>query len=235
MELKSTCSCSDLFNEACGRARVALTEDPEIHWKGISRLKYPLNMPRARRAGCGIRARGGSSASAHHRGQTGKQRFRDLLRADEMDVYIDAAGRDDLSFASDRFRARSDDNIYIRLNIRVSSLADCRNMAIFNADISFYDSPVVENQSVGNDGINRSVRSGTLRLAHAVAHNLPASELQLLSIDCEVLLHLDNQVGIGETHLVANSRTKHLRIRGAVHCVWHFDYLTDPMTRWVNP
>src|SRR5579863_2976263 len=221
MELKSTCSCSDLFNEACGRARVAFTEDPEIHWKRFSCLQHPLNMPRARRASRGIRTRGGSSAPTHHRGQAGKQRFRDLLRADEMDMYIDAACRDDLSFASDRFRPRSDDNIYIRLNIRISRLADCHNMAIFNADISFYDSPVVENQRVGNDGINRSFCSGTLRLAHAVAHNLPASELHLLSIDCEVLFHLDNQVCISETHLVANSRPKHLRIRGAVHRVGH--------------
>src|SRR5580700_10012414 len=221
MELQSTCSCSDLFNEAYGRARVALTEDPEIQWKGISRLKHPLNMPRARRTGCGIRTRGGSSASTHHRGQTGKQRFCDLLRADEMDVYIDAACRDDLSFASDRFRPRSDDNIHIRLNIRISCLADCRDMTVFNADICFYDSPVVEDQRVGNDGINRSFRSGPLRLAHAVAHNLPAPELHLLAIDREVLFHLNNQVCISETHLVANSRPKHLRIRGAVHRVGH--------------
>src|SRR5580704_659236 len=153
MELKSACSCSDLFNETCGGARVALTEDPEIQWKGISRLKHPPNMPRARRTGCGIRTRRGSSASTHHRGHTGKQRFRDLLRADEMDVDIDAASSDDLSFACDRFRARSDDNSYIRLNIGISCLADCLNMAIFNGDIRFYDSPVVENQRVGNDGI----------------------------------------------------------------------------------
>ena len=65
-----------------------------------------------------------------------------------MDVYIDAARRDDLSFAGDRFRPRSDDNIYIRLYIRISCLADRRNMTIFNADICFYDSPVVENQRV---------------------------------------------------------------------------------------
>jgi hypothetical protein len=138
-----------------------------------------------------------------------------------MDVDINAACRDDLSFASDSFRPRSDDNIYIRLNIRISCLADCRNMAISNADICFYDSPVVENQRVGNDGINRSFGSGTLRLAHAVAHNLATSELHLLSIDSEVLFHLDNEVGIGETHVVANSRTKHLRIGGAMHCVGH--------------
>jgi hypothetical protein len=184
-------------------------------------------MPRARRASCGIRTRGGSSASTHHRGQTGKQCFRDLLRADEMDVYIDAARRDNLSLAGDRFRPRSDDNIYIRLYIRISCLADRRNMTIFNADICFYDSPVVEDQRVGNDGINRSLRSGPLRLAHAVAHNLPAPELHLLAIDREVLFYLDDQVGIGETHLVANSRAKHLRVRGAIHCVGHS--ITSPV------
>ena len=78
-----------------------------------------------------------------------------------MNVHIDAAGCDDLSFASDRFGPRSDDNIYIRLNIGISCFADCRNMATFNADISFYDSPVIENQRVGDDGVNRSLRLGS--------------------------------------------------------------------------
>src|SRR4029077_19676333 len=121
-------------------------EDAEIHRKGISGLKHPLNMPRAWRASCGVRTRGGARAATHHRGQAGKQCFRDLLRTDEMDVYIDATCRDDLSFARDGFRPGADDHIYIRLHIRISCLADRRNMAIFNADICFGYSPVVENQ-----------------------------------------------------------------------------------------
>ncbi len=88
--------------------------------------------------------------------------------------------------------------------------------------IGLYDSPVIENQRVGDDRINRALAAGALRLTHAIADDFPAAELHLLAIGREVLFHLDDQVGIREAHLVADCRAKHLRIGGAAHCVGHF-------------
>ena len=49
------------------------------------------------------------------------QRFFDLLRADEVDVRVDAAGGDDHAFAGDDFGAGADDDVDRRLDVR-----DCR-------------------------------------------------------------------------------------------------------------
>ncbi len=49
-------------------------------------------------------------------------------------------------------------------------------------------------------------------LAHAVADHLAATELDLLAVDGEILLHLDPQVGVGEPHAVAGGRAEHLRV-----------------------
>src|SRR5260370_37617336 len=82
-------------------------------------------------------------------------------------------------------------------------------------------SPVIENEGVGDDRINGALAAGTWGLTHAIADDFPASELHLLAICREVLLHLDDEVGIREAHLVADRRAKHLRIVGTTHSVGH--------------
>ena len=54
------------------------------------------------------------------------ERLLDLLRADEMDVGVDAAGGDDLAFAGDDLGARADDDVDVRLDVRIAGLADAR-------------------------------------------------------------------------------------------------------------
>jgi hypothetical protein len=66
------------------------------------------------------------------------------------------------------------------------------------------------------------VMTVSLRLPHAVADDFPASELHLLAIGGEVLLHLDDELGVRETHLVADRGAEHLRIGGTTHRVGHF-------------
>ena len=62
---------------------------------------------RARR---GVRARRRARAAADHRRDARRQRFLDLLWADEVNVRVDAAGRENLAFAGDDFRAGADDD-----------------------------------------------------------------------------------------------------------------------------
>ena len=52
------------------------------------------------------------------------QRLLDLLRADEMDVGVEAAGGQDLALARDHFGARADDDVDARLNVGIAGLAD---------------------------------------------------------------------------------------------------------------
>jgi hypothetical protein len=55
---------------------------------------------------------------------TPDQRLLDLLRADEVDVAVDAAGGDDHAFAGDDLGAGADDDRHTRLDVRVAGLAD---------------------------------------------------------------------------------------------------------------
>ena len=64
-----------------------------------------------------------------------------------------------------------------------------------------------------------SARRGAL--PHAVADHLAAAELHLLAVDGAVLLHLEDQVGVGQAHPVADGGAEHLRVGGAVDPVGH--------------
>ena len=71
-----------------------------------------------RRGGAGRRA----GAAAEHRGDARGKRVVDLLRADEMDMRVDAAGRDDLAFAGDDLGAGADGDVDAGLNVGLPAL-----------------------------------------------------------------------------------------------------------------
>ena len=75
--------------------------------------------------------------------------------------------------------------------------------------------PVVDDQRVGDDRVDGALGAGHLALAHAVADHLAAAELHLLAIGGEVLLDLDEELGIGKPDPVAGGRPEHLGIGGA--------------------
>src|SRR5260370_23300461 len=138
-----------------------------------------------------------------------------------MDMRVDATGGDNPTFAGDRLGSRSDDYVDVRLHVGIAGFAYGGNTPVLDADIGFDNSPVIENERVGDDRITRALAAGTLRLTHAVADDFPASELHLLAIGREVLLHLDDEVGVREAHLVGDRWAKHLRIGGTAHCARH--------------
>ena len=55
----------------------------------------------------------------------------------------------------------------------------------------------------------------TCDLAHAVADHLAAAEFHLLAVGGEILLHLDDEIGVGEPHPVAGGGPEHVGIDGA--------------------
>ncbi len=56
---------------------------------------------------------------------------------------------------------------------------------------------------------------GRLPLPHAVADHLAAAELHLLAIGGEILLDLDEKLGVGEPHPVAGGGAEHVGVGGA--------------------
>jgi hypothetical protein len=105
-----------------------------------------------------------AGAAAQHRGDAGHQRFVDLLRTDEMDVGVEAAGGEDFSFARDDVGAGADDDGDAGLDVGIAGLADGADHAFLDADIGFDDAPVIDDQRIGDDGIDRALFVGDLGL-----------------------------------------------------------------------
>ena len=61
-------------------------------------------------------------------------------------------------------------------------------------------------------------RARALALAHAVADHLAAAELHLLAVGREVLLDLDEQLGVGQPHAVARRSGRTCRHRPRARC-----------------
>ena len=132
-----------------------------------------------------------------------------------MDVRIEAAGGQDLALAGDHFRPRPDDDGDAGLDVRIAGLADAMDEPVLEAHVGLHDPPMIEDDGVGDDRIHCASRARGLRLTHAVADHLAAAELHLLAIGGEILLDLDDELGVGEPEPVALGRPEHLGVMGA--------------------
>ena len=97
---------------------------------------------------------GRAGAAADHGGDAAHQRFFDLLRADEVDVGVDAAGGEDHAFTGDDFGAGADGDGDVGLDVRVAGLADGGDAPVLEADVGLDDAPVVDDQRVGDQGVD---------------------------------------------------------------------------------
>jgi hypothetical protein len=174
-----------------------------------------------------------AGAAAQHRGDPGIERFFHLLRADEMDMRVDPAGRQDAPFARDDLGARPDRNGHARLRIGIARLADGMDAPVAQRHIGLDHAPMVQDHRIGDHGVRRALRPRDLALPHAVADHLAAAELHFLAIDGEILLHPDQQRGIAQADAVARGRAKHAGIGGAAHA--HRHRHSAPITVPRNP
>ena len=221
VQLERTGAGLDLLFER-GRARgIALAGEAEVDRKIVGGLDHAAEVEGAGCAGGGVGAGGGAGAAAEHGGEAGHHRLIDQLRADEVDVGVEAAGGEDLALAGDDLGAGADDDGDARLDVGIAGLADGRDAAVLQADVGFDDAPVIEDQRIGDDGVDRALLVGDLRLAHAVADHLAAAELHLLAVGGEILLDLDDEIGVGEADLVADGGAEHVGIGRAFHLDRH--------------
>jgi hypothetical protein len=153
-----------------------------------------------------------SGAAPEHGGDARHQRLFHLLRTDVVDVGVEPAGGQDLAFACDHLGAGPDDDGDVGLDVGIAGLADGGDALALQPHIRFDDAPVIEDERVGDDGVDRALPVGDLALSHAVADHLAAAELDLLAVTAEILLHLDDDVGVGEPHPVSGGGTEHLGV-----------------------
>ena len=163
---QSSCSLSEqapastISISPFGFDALPLPESPKFIGKASIACSMRSVCQGARRAGRRQRAVRGAGAAAEHGRHARHQRFLDLLRADEVDVRVEAAGREDLALARDRLRARADDDRHARLRIGIAGLADGRDAPVPQTDISLVDAGVVDDQRVGDDRVDGAFGCG---------------------------------------------------------------------------
>src|SRR5271169_349992 len=101
-------------------------------------------MPGTRCAGRGRGASGRTGTTAEHRRDAAVERLLDQLRADEMDMRVNAAGSDDAAFAGDGLSPGPDHDVDTRLDVGVAGLPDTADAAVADAYIGLDDAPMVE-------------------------------------------------------------------------------------------
>ena len=215
MQFQPASARADLFFQARRQRGITLAKKAEIHRKTFGGLQHTLHMPRPGRAGGGECAMRRASAATEHGGDARRQRFFDLLRADEMDMHIKPARGQDAPFTGDDFRPRANDDVHIGLRIRIARLANRGNPPTAKPDIGFHHAPMIQDQRIGDDRIHRAIGACHLRLTHAIANHLAAAEFHFLTIGGQVALNLDKNFRIGQAHTVADRRAIHAGISGA--------------------
>jgi hypothetical protein len=69
-------------------------------------------------------------------------------------------GGEDLAFAGDDLGAGPDDDIDAGLHVRIARLADLLDAAVQDRDVGLDDAPMIEDQRVGDDGVDRALGLG---------------------------------------------------------------------------
>ena len=208
----STCSRS-----APGRLALPLPRKPRFIGKASAACSMRSMFHGPGRAGGGKGAGGRAGAAAEHGGHAAGQRFFDLLRADEVDVGVDAAGGDDVALA---LMISVPGPMTMSTPGCVSGLPALPMAAMrprLQADVGLDDAPVVDDQRVGDARVSIvPLARGALALRHAVADGLAAAELHLFAVAAGaqgvVFLDLDDQVGVGQAHAVADGGAEHFGV-----------------------
>jgi hypothetical protein len=132
-------------------------------------------------------------------------------------VRVHAARGDYEPFCSDRLCVHTADHSWSNSlhNIGIARLSNARDATIFNPDIRLVDASMIDDQGIGDHSVELFTSWNARRLAHAFSQHLPASELALISVDSEVFLHSDVQLGISEADYVACGRAEHVRVQFA--------------------
>jgi len=138
---------------------------------------------------------------------------RHLVRGDEVDVGVHAAGGQDFPLAGDDLGAGADHDVDAVGDLRVAGLADPEDVAVPERDVRLVDPGVVQDNDVGDDGVRHILVAGQLAvLAHAVADHLAAAEDHFLAVHGEVLFDLEEKVGVGEADGVAGRGPVQVRV-----------------------
>ncbi len=190
VEIESHGTGLELGLQRLGQAGVALAEKADVHGHVVHGLEHLADMPLTGRTSGRVGAGSRTGATAQHGGDAAHQGLFHQLGADEVDMGVERSRREDLALSGDDLGARADDDLHIRLSVRVAGLADGRDAPGLEAHICLDDAPPVEDQGVGDHGVHHAIVMA-LTLPHAIAYHLATTELHLVTVMGGIALHLD--------------------------------------------
>ncbi len=91
-------------------------------------------------------------------------------------------------------------------DVGIPRTAERDDPPVTDPDVRLDDAPVVEDQGSGDDEIERTLGPRGPRLSHRLPDDLAAPEDDLVPAGTPVLLHLDQEIGVGQADPVAGRR-----------------------------
>ena len=224
MDLESHSSCFHLFCQCSLIRTVSFSKQTNIHRIFFCRLQHPLHVPRSRCTGSRICSVCRTAATSDHGRHSTVQGTIHLLRGDKMNMGIQTSCCQNQPFTSQCFRGSSHSHArcYTIHHTWISRLSDTCDLPVFDPDIRFVDSCIIQHQCIGDHQIQIPVFacSGN-RLSHTVPECFSSAKLAFISIRGIVFFHLDHQTGIGKTHFIPGCRTIHHGIFISCYCCTH--------------
>jgi hypothetical protein len=117
----------------------------------------------------------------------------------------------DVSLARDHLCPRADHDSDAWLDIGVACFADGRDAAVLDPDVSFQNSAVIDDYRIRDYGID-GLFGGALGLTHPVPDHFTAAKFHLLSVNRKIVLNLDKQLRVGQSHQITSGGAKHFRV-----------------------
>lgn len=198
--------------------RVALAEQADVDRIGLQGREHPGQVPGPGGDGGGLAPFGRSGPAADESGDPGGERLLDDRRGDEVHMGVDGTGGDDLPVAGDDLGLGADDQCGVDPvhGVGVAGLADAADPAVADAEVGLDDAPVVEDDDPGDHGVGSALGPGGAGLPHGFADHLAAAEDGLVAgppgAAAEVLLDLDEEVGVGEPDPVTCGRPEEVGV-----------------------
>ncbi len=222
----------DLLDQRRLAVPVALREDADVDGPALERAQHVRDVARAGRHRRRVRSvRRPGAAADQRRRAVGQRRVR-LLRRDEVDVRVDAGGRQDQMVARDRvggeaaLEARRD----VVHRLRIAGLADRADPAVLDADVGLHHAQHrVDDRHVGDDEVGCAGMRAPVVHPHAFAQALAAAEDDLVAgRAAQVALDLDEETGVAQPDAVARRGAE----QSDVLVARDLGHVQDPKESW---
>ena len=136
-----------------------------------------------------------------------------------MDMHIERTGGQHMAFTRNNLGRNPHDEIGIntRHNIGITRFANTGDAPIFNPNIRLVYPRIINDKRIGNHEIQRPILRHTRGLAHTIAQHLAPAKFAFIAINCIIILHFNDEMGIAQLNAVSPCGTVHTGISDSIN------------------